>query len=136
MNVPAVSEARGPLTPVLRMKLMAVHRARAIPQTVNTTIDALRSGHANFVRYSPGLRLLETRIADVQIARDAYAGYGRVPLPTFLLRQRAAANVKAHDYRCYVYAILSALHPLVTRMDRPMEYDQYFAQHPALNALE
>jgi hypothetical protein len=126
-------------SPVLRTRLMAVLRTRAIPQFIHEVLETLRTRHATYMRESSGLRLESIRMGDIQIARVehmAYAGRAYAELPEFLSKKHAIVNVHNNDNRCFGYALLSSLHPAPINVSRRTQYDQFFALHPALNDIE
>ena len=128
-----------PFSPVLRTKLIAVLRTHAIPQFMHEVLETLRTRHTTFMRESSGLRLESIRMGDIQITRVehmAYVGRAYTELPKFLLQKKAIINVHNNDNRCFGYALLSSLHPATSNVSRRTQYDQFFAAHPALNALE
>jgi hypothetical protein len=128
-----------PFTPVLRTKLIAVLRTRAIPQLLHSVLETLRSRHAAYMRESSGLRLEEITTAEVQIAKVkymVYSGLAYAQLPPFLFKKNAIVNVQNTDNRCFGYALLSALHRSASHVSRTSNYDRFFAQHPELSNLE
>jgi hypothetical protein len=102
-------------SPVLRTRLIAVLRARAIPQFVHDVLETLRTRHATYMRESSGLQLESIRMGDTQIARVkhmTYAGRAYAELAQFLLKKHAIVNVHNSDNRCFGHAFLSSLHPV------------------------
>ena len=126
-------------TPVLRTKLNAVLRTRAIPQLLHSVLETLRSRHATYMRKSSGLRLEEITTAEVQIAKVkymVYTGQAYAPLPSFLAKKNAVVNVQNTDNPCFGYALISALHPSASHVSRSSHYDRFFGQHPELSNLD
>jgi hypothetical protein len=124
---------------VLRTRLIAVLRPRAMQQFIHSALETLRTRHATYVRESFGLRHESIRMRDIQIANvehTAYAGRAYVELREFLSKKHAVVNVHNSDNRCFGYALLSSLHPAPNNVSRRAHYDQFLPAHPALNDIE
>ena len=128
-----------PVQGYLRNQLMSIIGLPTIPQVIHSTLETIRMRHANFMRETSGLRLVEVRTADIYASKFnplSHVGRSFVELPPFLALKKAIVNVQNTDNRCFAYAILSALHPAMTHSNRVTSYDRFFQQHPKLSRIE
>ena len=74
--------------------------------------DSLRERHDTFNRNLSGLAMGEMLKTDLQMLEYApRAGLNFHQLANFLAKKQAMINVKKTDNRCFVYVVLSAIHP-------------------------
>ena len=56
------------------------------------------------------------------------SGSAWTPVPKFLQNKRAIVNVQNKDYRCFAYAIASALYIVTEHSKTPSKYSKYFEE--------
>ncbi len=80
-----------------------------------------------FIRDKSGLVIHSILKATANVQEyNPLEGSSYLPLPKFLANKHAIVNVNNTDNRCFVYAILAALHPQAQNGNRSYLYEQYF----------
>ena len=79
----------------------------------------------NFIREKSGLRLLKVGYIQINIAHYNPLGKSWKPLPPFLRGKQAIMNVQNRDNKCFLWAVLSALHPVKKHVERVQSYKNF-----------
>lgn len=56
---------------------------------------------------------------------DCFNGSQYIPLPPFIANKKAVINVKNNDDKCFMWAVLAALHPIDIHAERVSKYVQF-----------
>ena len=87
--------------------------------------------------YARGSNWALRRIKSLEVRLNRYIplrGASYMELPDYIRKKRAIINVKNQDNKCFLWAILSALHPAHDNAERVTNYTKY--QHEFDGALE